>query len=275
MTSQNDMADSQYTRRRSAAGAISVALISAAALLSGCEDDDGEVDAGIDVVESTLALEFVEIELDVKQTSLTDVLFVPGTADEVLLLNLSGTVTHARTDGEVLGSFDLDDVHQGLDCGLISGAFDPGFEDNGFVYFSFCTSNTSSGVYRYDFDAADLASIDASAVEIIAGSEPAASNPWHNVGALGFDSSGALWTAFGEKTIAANSQNTSNILGTLVRVIPSREAGVGRLFSGAGQCICQRRGPRRDLRLGVALTLACFARSIRQLLGRRCRRRPI
>lgn len=212
---------------------VAVVVILSAGLVA-CTGDEPGGDPGVDTdtgaetdAGDERELIFVPITLDEAQVSMTEVVFVPGTDDEVLLLNLSGDVTHARTDGAVLGSFHLSDVHARLDCGLLSGAFDPDFADNGYVYFSYCTSDTASGVYRYDFDRDDLSAIDATAVEIIAAEEPAASQPWHNVGAIGFDGEGNLWAPFGEKTVGANSQDTDNFLGALVRVIPSRVPGLG------------------------------------------------
>jgi hypothetical protein len=113
------------------------------------------------------------------------------------------------------------------DCGLISLALDPDFEDNGFVYFVYfvlCTSGVESGLYRYRFDAADYAASASERSQIFTAREPDADRAWHNVGALEFDAEGTLWLGVGDKTVSNNAGDPASVLGSVVRIVPNREA---------------------------------------------------
>jgi glucose/arabinose dehydrogenase len=174
-----------------------------------------------------LRVRFERIETSDDFTMITDFRFIPGT-DELLALSKDGRIGHHRLrDGatERLGGFVVSGVHSDLDCGLLSLAFDPDFETNRFIYVSACTSQVENAIFRLEFDASDPASIAATQAEIFTATEPAADRPWHNVGAIGFDDSGALWALLGDKRVTANGQNTANDLSALVRLVPNRTPG--------------------------------------------------
>ncbi|HET6583053.1 MAG TPA: PQQ-dependent sugar dehydrogenase, partial [Nannocystaceae bacterium] len=119
------------------------------------------------------------------------------------------------------GTFAVPGVYSTLDCGLISIAIDPEFATNRFVYAGICVSQTESTIVRLELTADDYAAIPGSAVEIMRVGEPLADRPWHNVGAIGFDDTGAMWALFGDKRVAANGQDLDDDLGALVRIVPS------------------------------------------------------
>jgi glucose/arabinose dehydrogenase len=136
---------------------------------------------------------------------------VPG-RDEIVVLEKLGKVSHYAFDGNaatLLGSFELP-VFTETDCGLISVAFAPDFPITQHVYLGYCTTLKSSQIARFSFDL-PYEEMAASEELVIANPEPAASEAWHNVGSIGFEPSGVLWALFGEKTISANGQDTSNL----------------------------------------------------------------
>jgi hypothetical protein len=90
-----------------------------------------------------------------------------------------------------------------------------------------CKSKTHSTIVRVTWNPDDLESLGADPVEILDAGDVNTQYPWHNVGSIGFGPDGVLWSIWGDKRVSANGQDTSNILGGLTRVIPSREAGVG------------------------------------------------
>lgn len=231
--------------------------IYALAALIGCTDGDSEpdgsagsdasmdADASTDASASTdgdarmptddgggereLALRFEEVALEKSPEQVTNFRFIPGT-QELLVLSKSGTVRHYELEQErakLLGSFEVPGTHDSLDCGLISLAFDPAFEDNHRIYLGLCFSEKDTGIVRMTFTPDDYDAIAGSSVEIHRASEPDANRPWHNIGQMGFDADGNLWALYGEKTVSKNSQDLSNDLGSLVRLRPGREPDEG------------------------------------------------
>ncbi len=169
---------------------------------------------------------FVEVPIEQPLQRATDLKFFPGTS-EFLLLGKNGPVHHYALGEEgatLLGSFSFPDVHTVTDCGVISAAIDPDFATNSFVYFGVCDSQTQSTIYRVQFGD-DYDAIADTRAPILTVGHPNASEPWHNVGAMGFDPQGNLWAQFGDKTVSSSSQDTSNNLGTLVRIVPNRVPG--------------------------------------------------
>lgn len=170
-------------------------------------------------------LAFEAIELEGMPEAITDFAFIPGREDEFLLLEKPGGVLHYALDGaraRLLDRIELDGVFHGQDCALASLAFDPGFVDNSYVFLGYCDSRDYSSVSRHEFEPGDLGHLNASRVPVLRVGEDDAPQPWHNVGALGFDPGGNLWALFGEKDDAPQAQATDNLLGTAVRVRPRR-----------------------------------------------------
>ena len=152
----------------------------------------------------------------------TDMLLVDG---NLLVLDRRGQIaTYDFAEGNELAQFEVD-VYEDQACGLISATLDPDFETNRFFYYGACTSQLRSAVFRGTL-APDYSGL-TDVVEIVAGEEPDAERPWHNVGWMEFDGEGSLFVLFGDKREPSNGQDTSNILGSVIRILPSKEVGVG------------------------------------------------
>lgn len=171
-------------------------------------------------------LQFEVVEVDEPVDRPTDLRFLPGRY-EFFVLSKDGDVAHyALADNDsptasMVGSFVVPDVHSESDCGLISVAFDPDFEDNRFFYVGTCISQFDSGIFRLEL-LDDYDAIPDTMTEIMIVGHASASNPWHNVGSIGFDPQGYLWALFGDKTVKSSAQNRASNLGSLVRIIPDR-----------------------------------------------------
>lgn len=196
----------------------------AATLVIGCASTEPDERSDPD-----LRLGFERITTDVNLGAITDLQFLPESR-ELLVLTKDGTVFHldARDDeAHMLGSFVVPRVYSDLDCGLVSLALDPGFLDNGLVYFGHCLDATQSTISRIRFTPSDPVATAQSAVEILRAGDILADRPWHNIGSIGFDDSGAMWALLGDKTVANNGQSIDDALGAVVRIVPSREPGRG------------------------------------------------
>lgn len=204
-----------------------------ALLLASCRDESGVQETptgstGEQPDPGPLRLAFEEIGVQGGLAMATELRFLPTPPDaepELLVLSKDGTVVHLRLQGDTaqrLGTFSVPGVHSDLDCGLLSLAIDPAFEDNGFIYAGLCESQFDSAIVRLTFTPQDYAAIPGSAVEIMVAGDPAADRPWHNIGSIGFDETGAMWALFGDKRVTANGQDVGNDLSAVVRIIPSR-----------------------------------------------------
>jgi len=179
---------------------------------------DGSADAGLDAARddaATYLLGWEEIALAGAPVAVTEVRFVPGTADELLLLEKDGRVTHHRLAGsatELLGEFTVQ-VDALSDCGLISLAFAPDFATSRAFYLGYCSSPTHSRISRHV-----LGDAGAAGVEVVTVGHDAAPAAWHNVGSIGFDGDGVMWALFGDKALTASAQDHASPLGALVRL---------------------------------------------------------
>ena len=203
------------------------------ACLWACDDDDSGGDAADAAAGgagggATLALAFEPIALPEAHEAVSEFAFFPGDANDFLMLEKFGRVVHYRLDGDqavAVGEFTLDGVYADSDCGLISVAFAPDWAESGDVYFGHCTGPRASGIFRHHFDGGNHDEAATPVATVIELEEPRAERPWHNVGDIGFDDQGVMWALFGEKTISAESQDPSNLLGSMIRIVPSAEGG--------------------------------------------------
>lgn len=181
----------------------------------------GPVDASSE--RGPLRLAFEPLALDPSILSLTDFAFLPD--DTLLATSKTGALHHLSIEGDettLFSSVAIPSVFDELDCGLISIALDPDFETNALFYLGYCVSIEESGVFRFRFEE-ELELVPETVAPIITARLPGAPRPWHNVGSLTFDDSGALYVPFGDKTDGVQSQDTSNDLGGLLRIVPNRE----------------------------------------------------
>ncbi len=216
-------------------GARGVGIILAVALLAavGCKKDESEPDAGgstkPDVfvapdaeTPEPISLSFTELDLPGDTQGVTNLHFVPGKS-EFVVLEKNGRVLHYSLEGDnvsLIAATTLAGVYANSDCGLISAAFDPDFETNNFVYFGYCDSDSYNTISRHEFDMSDLNSTKAETIRVGIDNAPRA---WHNVGSIGFDPDGTMWALFGEKYVDAEAQNLDSNLGNLLRIVPNRE----------------------------------------------------
>ena len=210
-------------------------------LITGCggdektEDSDaifipiGQVDAMITIDAGTarrLSLRFEPIEQDSGALRLTDLAFLPSPPGDFILIDKDGDVIHMRMEGDGarrLGGFTIDDTWFDSDCGLISVAVEPDFEQNPYIYLGLCASKESNTIRRYTWDPSDYEAIKASAREVITVRGPRAPRSWHNVGSIGFTEEGYLWALFGDKVLNEPALDPNSALGALLRIIPNRE----------------------------------------------------
>lgn len=174
------------------------------------------------------SLAFDPLTLPDELNIVTEMRFLPGAPDELLVLEKDGRVSHLRIDGDEatrLGDFTVE-TYDEQDCGLISLAFAPDFASSGDLYLGLCESRFASRVDRVHFDPADYEGIPGTAENVLRLEEPAAQQPWHNVGAMGFEEGGVLWVLAGDKTVGDNAQDLGSDLGKLLRVVP-HETGEG------------------------------------------------
>jgi glucose/arabinose dehydrogenase len=178
---------------------------------------------------ASLRVEFEELALDGEPAFITDFAFYPGSDSDFLTLDKSGKLRRFRLGEQsatLVSSAQVAGVYDRLDCGAISLAFEPDFAEGNYVYVGTCVSQTHSEILRLDLDDEQNVVAD-SQLSILRVGFTGATRPWHNVGSIGFEPSGVLWALFGEKFQQAPAQDLAQNLGKLVRIVPSREPGLG------------------------------------------------
>lgn len=174
-----------------------------------------------------LHLDFEAVDLDGDPSRVTHFEFFPG-SNEFLVATRPGRVMHyelVENRTELLGEFQIPELHVEQDCGLISLTFDPDFDDNHYLYAGICVSQQESAIVRYEFDSEAYDEIGDSEVEIFRAGDSTATSAIHNVGKMGFDEAGNLWATLGDKGVGSNAQDTTTPLGSLLRLRPLPEGG--------------------------------------------------
>jgi len=138
---------------------------------------------------------------------------------QLYIVEQEGQIRVAEADGQLHDEPFLD-IHElvgaGGERGLLSVAFDPDFEQNGFFYVDYTDVNGDTVVARYQ--AADLLLADpASAFTILTVDQPAAN---HNGGLLVFGPDGYLYVGLGDGGggNSANGQRMDTVLGKILRI---------------------------------------------------------
>jgi glucose/arabinose dehydrogenase len=225
-----------------------IALVCASALLGAvaCGDHDAPPEnpsgsgatgsgatgaGGAPTDPASLRVEFEELPLETEPTFITDFVFFfyPGSDTDFLALDKAGKLLRfalGDNGATLVSTRQVAGVYDKLDCGAISLAFEPDLAEGNYVYVGTCTSLTHSEVLRLDLDDEQNV-VEGSEVTILRVGYAGATRPWHNVGSVGFEPGGVLWALFGEKVQGAPSQALTENLGKLLRVVPSREPGVG------------------------------------------------
>ena len=167
-------------------------------------------------------------------TGLTEIRFVPGSTNEFFVSQKAARLNHFRLEGNnavLVRRFTVPAVFAEEDCGLISFAFDPDYQNNKHVYAAFCTTANKSKVVRYT-----VGETLTEPVDIIDFSEPSNTSAFHSMGSLGFDRDKNMWLLHGEFYNANNAQNLSSTMGKLLRFVPGKTGGAmpveGNPFAG-------------------------------------------
>ena len=176
-------------------------------------DDPGDPPEVLQPEGLQLALEEVVSDLTrplfITQPSGDDRLFVAEQPGRILIVD-SGVVTGTFLD--IRG-----EVNEGSsEAGLFGLAFHPDFATNRFVYVHYTAADTSSRVVRYTVPVADSNAADpATAFEIL--TVPKRSF-YHNGGHITFGPDGFLYVALGDDELLGNGQNTSTLVGSILRL---------------------------------------------------------
>ena len=183
----------------------------------------------VSALEPSFRLAFEEVALEEEPEELTDLKFVPGESERLLLLDKQGRLRLyelAGSSATLIDKLQVAEVFGEDDCGAVSLALDPGYAENHFAYVGHCLSGTASRITRLTLQEPFEAAL-ASAQTIIEVGDPSATRPWHNVGSIGFDDDLVMWALFGEKTVRDSAQDPSVGLGKLLRTLPSRDPELG------------------------------------------------
>lgn len=184
-----------------------------------------------------LAIAFEQVPFPTSLSYITDLAFSPGGSGKFMAIDLYGGYELAELSSSgavVLAHGTVPGVFAEYDAGLLALALDPEFENNRYFYLSMTLAKNHVVVRRYTLDEDSEAGTLASAVDILEIKVPS-SPRWHNISAMGFDESGIMWVLAGDKgnslptkaPYESDAQDPASQLGKLLRLVPSKEAGVG------------------------------------------------
>ena len=188
--------------------------------VGGSSIDDDDCDG------AALAVTFRALTLsDVGQG--TDFEFLPTASEKPRLLVTSSDghvhlVEIAGDDAAILESYELPDpVHDTAACGLTNLRLDPEFEQNHFVYVSYCVDDEVTRLMRYTWSEEDGIRDGAVILETVVEKR----DQWHRFGSMGFEEDGrTMWILVGDHFHKEFGQSTTDKLGALIRIVPNREA---------------------------------------------------
>jgi glucose/arabinose dehydrogenase len=158
-------------------------------------------------------------------TGLTQPLFVaaaPGDGSRLFIVEKGGLIKILDLiSGQVLATPFLDltgQISGGGEQGLLGLAFDPDYASNG-RFFVQLTNNTTldSEIRRYQVSANPNVANPASVTPILTIDQPAGQFS-HRAGWLGFGPDGYLYAAHGDGVVHINSQDTTSLLGKILRL---------------------------------------------------------
>ena len=166
----------------------------------------------------------------------TDFQFLPQplskTGWELVALGHKGEVNHYGLSAggtQVLGNFQVDDVHWQAGCGLLSLAVGPSFVTEREIYLGFCTDEQSNRLSRMRLPVPGLGD-EASQQQKFRDSEfpvleisldHMPDEIWHRWGSMGFEADGeTLWVLMGDMFESEAAQDASRQLGSLLRLRP-------------------------------------------------------
>ena len=153
----------------------------------------------------------------------------PNDPGRLFVVTQTGTVRIVDlTSGQVLATPFLSvAVDSTGERGLLGFAFDPDYATNGFfyIYRTVPGPGVHNAIERYQVSADPNVANVASATTIIRLDNLSAAN--HNAGWIGFGPDGYLYVATGDNAVAANAQNSGNLLGKILRIDVRNDAFPG------------------------------------------------
>ncbi|UZJ41769.1 PQQ-dependent sugar dehydrogenase [Prosthecochloris sp. SCSIO W1101] len=137
---------------------------------------------------------------------------------DILITERNGKMLRYRKDGELHFVSGLPDIHPTGQGGLLDVILDPDFPTNRTIYFSFVAKD--NGGYGTEVARAVLDRSSLKNVQVIFRAIPKTSSSIHFGSRLLFAPDGTLIISLGEKGRMREAQNTSNHLGSIIRINP-------------------------------------------------------
>ncbi|WP_287372089.1 PQQ-dependent sugar dehydrogenase [Prosthecochloris sp.] len=137
---------------------------------------------------------------------------------DVLITERNGNMLRYGKDGELHLVSGLPDIHPTGQGGLLDVILDPDFPTNRTIYFSFVAKD--NGDYGTEVARAVLDHSSLKNVQVIFRAVPKTSSGIHFGSRLLFAPDGTLIISLGEKGRMREAQNTSNHLGSIIRINP-------------------------------------------------------
>lgn len=205
----------------------------------GTSHTDTDPTAGggpIDPTPETLRLLFEKISVPSNGEGAVDFRFVPGQTDKIVMLTREAHLVYFQLQGtssKKLKQWTVpDDLLMENACVPANVLFDPHYDENGFVYLSYCNNATDTRIARYQLSL----SSGFSDLQVIL--ETDGGGTWHRFGSMDFEEDGeTLWVQVGDHTDRFNGQNIENVKGALLRIVPSRKPGLGGYEPASGNMI--------------------------------------
>jgi glucose/arabinose dehydrogenase len=176
-----------------------------------------------------LQVRFEHVPYETTLDYVTDLAFIPDGSSEFLAIDLYGKFEHARLDVDAavsLMSGSFDDVYAEFDAGQLGLAIDPDFADNHLFYIATNLAKNHVQIRRYALARDSFAETRDSEV-VILDLRVASSPRWHNITSMGFDEEGIMWVLVGDKGLFDPAQDETSLLGSLIRIVPSKDEGIG------------------------------------------------
>jgi len=130
--------------------------------------------------------------------------------------------------------FDVPNLFQGGEAGLLDVAVDPNFATNHYFYLYNSTTAQKLEISRYVFSATGPQTL-ATRTVIWTNPGPGFVYSYHIGGSINFGPDGKLYVSIGENTVAPNSQDLTNVFGKILRINPDGTVPTDNPFyDGAG-----------------------------------------
>jgi len=165
------------------------------------------------------------LELELIASNFNDPVTIKHAGDDRLfIVEREGLIKIINADGTILNTpfLDINNIvtSTGGEQGLLGLAFHPDYENNGYFYVNYINNSENTVVSRFSRDSSNPSLADVASEFILLTINQPYSN--HNAGDLAFNSDGYLYIATGDGGAGGdpqgNSQNTSNLLGNILRI---------------------------------------------------------